>query len=595
MKTIRIGNAGGYWGDDPDALRYQVTGGDLDFITIDYLAEITMSIMNKQMRRNPETGFARDFLNHLSPVFETVMEKGIRIITNAGGVNPTGLARALGKLAAEKGLTPKIAVVDGDNILNDIDRFADEGVDFSNMETGAPYSDIRGRVLSANLYFGARPVVKALKAGADIVITGRVTDTGITLAAMMASFDWAKDDYDKLAAGIVAGHILECGAQSTGGNFTDWRKVPSFDIVGYPIAEVSEDGSVMITKHDSLGGLVSVDTVREQLLYEMGQPKNYITPDVIADFSSIRLEAAGKNRVRVFGVKGTTPTDLLKVSIAYEDGFKSEGSIIISGPDAREKAEKFAEIFWSRVGRDFEDYLTEYVGLNACHRHLAPLAESNEILLRFAVRDHDREKFERFRRKLPALILSGPPAVAVTGGAPQVRNVVSYWPALVPQEISTWEVTVFDGDDVLFHETGGWPETGGMPVTDDVDGKDSAIPAFSTETRRVPLKTIALGRSGDKGDMSNIGVIARSELAYKFIGTLLTANRVKEIFKDIVKGKVERYPVPNLLAWNFLLHEALGGGGTLSLRIDAQGKTLAHALISQEFDIPVDVLDSVES
>jgi len=594
MKTIRIGNAGGYWGDDPDALKYQVTAGNLDFITIDYLAEITMSIMNKQMRKNPEAGFARDFLNHLEPVFETVMEKGIRIITNAGGVNPAGLARALAKLAADKGLHPKIAVVDGDNILDDIDRFADEGIDFSNMENAAPYSEIQGRVLSANLYFGARPVVKALKAGADIVITGRVTDTGITLATMMASFDWAEDDYDKLATGIVAGHILECGAQSTGGNFTDWRKVPSFDVVGYPIAEVSEDGAVVITKHESLGGMVSLDTVREQLLYEMGQPKNYITPDVIADFSSIQLEAAGNNRVRVFGIKGATPTDLLKVSIAYEDGYKSEGAIIISGPDAREKAEKFAEIFWSRVGTDFEDYLTEYVGLNACHRHLAPLPETNEVLLRFAVRDHDRAKFERFRRKLPALILSGPPAVAVTGGAPQVRNVVSYWPALVQQDISTWEVTVFDGDDVMFHETGSWPETGGMPVSDDLKGEGGSAPAFSNETRRLPLKTIALGRSGDKGDMSNIGIIARSELAYKFIGTLLTADRVKEIFSSLVKGTVERYPIINLLSWNFLLNEALGGGGTLSLRIDAQGKTLAHALLAQEFDIPVDVLNSVE-
>ncbi len=594
MKTIRIGNAGGYWGDDPDALKYQVTAGNLDFITIDYLAEITMSIMNKQMRKNPEAGYARDFLNHLEPVFEMVMEKGIRIITNAGGVNPLALARALREMADKKRLRPKIAVVDGDNILDEIDQLSDEGVDFSNMENGASYSKIRGRVLSANLYFGARPVVKALKAGADIVITGRVTDTGITLAAMIASFDWPEDDYDKLATGIVAGHILECGAQSTGGNFTDWRKVPSFDVVGYPIAEVSENGDVVITKHESLGGLVSVDTVREQLLYEMGQPKNYITPDVIADFSSIQLAAAGNNRVRVFGIKGAVPTDLLKVSIAYEDGYKSEGTIIISGPDAREKAEKFAEIFWSRVGTGFEDYLTEYVGLNACHRHLAPLSETNEVLLRFAVRDHDRNKFERFRRKLPALILSGPPAVAVTGGAPQVRNVVSYWPALVPQDISTWEVTVFEGETVAFHETGSWPETGGTPVSDTLGDESGPIPVFSEETRRVALKTIALGRSGDKGDMSNIGIIARSESAYKFIGTLLTADRVKDIFKDLVKGTVERYPIINLLSWNFLLNEALGGGGTLSLRIDAQGKTLAHALLAQEFDIPVDVLASVD-
>jgi hypothetical protein len=592
MKTIRIGNAGGYWGDDPDALKNQVLGGELDFITIDYLAEITMSIMNKQLLRNPQAGYARDFIKHLDPVFETVMEKGIKIITNAGGVNPKACVNALMELARKKGLNPKIAVVAGDNILNTIDKLAEQGIDFSNMETKESYDLIKGKVLSANLYFGAKPVVDALNNGADIVITGRVTDTGITLATMMYSFGWKSDDYDKLAAGIVAGHILECGAQSTGGNFTDWEKVPCFDTVGYPIAEVSEDGSFVITKHDSLDGMVSVETVKEQLVYEMGDPYNYITPDVIADFSTIKLEDDGENRVKVKGIKGYKPTDLLKVSIAYEDGFKSTGSIIISAPNAYKKALKFAEIFWKRVGIEYEDKLTEFIGLNSCHRHLAKYDDTNEILLRFSVRDHDKSKFEKFKRKLPALILSGPSGVAVTGGAPALQNVVSYWPALVPQSISNWKVDIFEQDNIVYSNSGGWDKTGGdiRKITKVTEFNKT----FEKDTVKVPLLEIAYARSGDKGDMCNIGLIARSNLAFEYLGKVMTAKKVKDIFKDIVKGEVERFTVENLSAFNFLLHNSLGGGGTKSLQIDPQGKTYSQALLNVEIEVPKSVLDSVK-
>ncbi len=590
-RIIRIGNAGGYWGDDPDALRRQVKGGELDFLTMDYLAEITMSILNKQRQKDPEFGSARDFLHHLEPVIEDVMERGIRIVTNAGGVNPDVCARNIAEMADKYGLKPKIAIVDGDNILEDLDELVKRGGDFSNMETGESFEMIRDRVTAANLYSGALPVVKALQEGADIVVTGRVTDTGITLAPMIASFGWSLEDYDRLASGIVAGHILECGAQSTGGNFTDWEKVPSFTSMGYPIAEVSEDGSFVITKHDSLDGLVSLDTVREQLLYEMGDPLNYITPDVIADFSAIQLAKDGPNRVRVSGVKGRAPTDLLKVSMAYRDGFKSYGTILISGPDARQKAEKFNDIFWKRVDMEYEDQLTEYVGSNACHRHLAPQAEPGEILLRFAVRDHDRDKLTPFRRNLAALILSGPPSVAVTGGTPPVRDVISYWPALVHQSIADWRLRVYQGCELLMEESGGWPETGGTMETPDHIGEDE-LTEFSGPTERAPLSRIALARSGDKGDTCNVGVLARSPEAWAWLGRTLTPDRVKMLYGDLVLGDVVRHPVKNLLAWNFLLHEALGGGGTRSLRVDAQGKTLAHALLMQEFDIPVSVLNS---
>ena len=598
-KTIRIGNAGGYWGDDPGALARQVRGGHLDYISMDFLAEITMSIMQKQRGHDPKIGYARDFLGMLEEVLPDILKNKTRIITNAGGVNPVACAEAIANLAAKSGLKPKIAIVFGDDILTNLDELRSKGCAFKNMEDGRDFATVADKIEAANVYFGAGPVVEALKWNPDIIVTGRVTDTGITVAAMIHEFGWDHHDWDKLAAGIVAGHIIECGCQSTGGNFTDWHLVKSFDKMGYPIIEMNADGTFVVTKHPNTGGLVSVDTVREQLFYEMGNPKAYITPDVVADFATIKLAPDGKDRVKVSAIKGYEPTALYKVSMAYQDGFKVLGTICISGPNARKKAETFAGIFWDKVGKNFAATDTEYFGWNACHRSLGHQEDGNEIILRLSARDADQAKLRKFSKMVPALILSGPPGVCVLGGAPKPTEVVSYWPALMPKSAVRPTIALFDSGvrdektvdaDVIGHFE---------PAEMNTQRAEKASQSVHTAIKdgdtinSVPLSTIALGRSGDKGDMANIGILARSPKAFVWLESWLTAQRVKDLFQEICFGPVVRYKLENMNGYNFLLDASLGGGGTLTLRTDAQGKTFAQALLRQKAPVPQDVLDDV--
>lgn len=576
---LRIGNAGGYWGDDLGALKRQLDGGPIDVITMDFLAEITMSILHKQLQRDPKAGYARDFVTQMRTVMATAVERGVTIISNAGGARPRSCAEALLAVATESGLYPTIGVVEGDDVLDELSEWHRRGVDLSNMDDGQPFESIADRVISANAYFGAAPVVEALTRGAQIVVTGRVTDTGITVAPMMHHFGWRCDDFDKIASGIIAGHILECGAQATGGNFTDWRAVPSYHHIGYPIAEVYADGSFVVTKHQGTGGLVSVETVREQLVYEMGDPARYLTPDVVVDFTSIQLESDGPDRVRVSGVRGAAPTDSLKVSMSHAEGFKASGAVIVSGPDARAKSETFADILWNRLP-DFEATLVEHIGENATWGPLSPDTQAPEIMLRFGVRDPDRTKVQRFAAALAGLILSGPPGVAVTGGRPPAQNVVAYWPCLIPRELCTASVTTIGAteDSTVMEFTG--PTGPGQVTPTDRDGSEREPVILTGTTMTVPLSAIAHGRSGDKGDTCNIGIIARHPAVYPWLEEHITAERVKEAFRGIATGDVERFEVPNIDALNFLLHGCLGGGGTLSLHIDAQGKTYSHALLN---------------
>jgi Acyclic terpene utilisation family protein AtuA len=611
--TLRIGNAGGYWGDDPYALRRQVTGEiPLDYVSIDFLAEITMSILQKQYARDRNAGYARDFVTQVEPLLEEILKRRIRIITNAGGVNPQGCADALFEMAARRGLPLKVAVVGGDDLKGRIEELRALGISLSNMETGEELGEYRDKILSANAYFGAMPVVEALEEGPDIVLSGRVTDTGITLAALIHEFGWMPDDYDRLAQGIVASHLIECGAQATGGNFTDWEKVPSYVDVGFPILEFEPDGSFVLTKHPGSGGLVSLQTIREQFLYEMGHPQIYITPDAIADFTTMRLESDGENRVRIQGARGAPPTDLLKVSTALEDGFKSSGALIVSGPDAREKSKLFAEILWRRLeaelAREGLDALeathTELVGDDSTHGDLTPDQKPTEILLRLSCRDHGRRKLEIFRKLLPGLILSGPAGVAVTGGAPPVSEVVRYWPSLIPQEAAPATVDVWSrgaGPEppvkLLSKTDLKWPVTGGeaRAARELVDPFPTTLLAELSPSPvvEVPLMRIAHARSGDKGDTANIGLIGRSAACYVWIRENVTAERVKAWFEGIASGEVHRYLVPNLWALNFLLEESLGGGGTVSLHIDAQGKTYGQALLRCRVPIPMALLDTI--
>lgn len=597
--TLKIGNASGYWGDDPDALFRQVEGGGLDYISMDFLAEITMSIMRKQKNRDPEAGYARDFIPMLERVLPKLMKDKTKIITNAGGINPAACAAAVSAMAKKLGLNPKIAVVYGDDIMDRLDELQGKGCAFANMETGQAFGGIKSRMEAANVYFGAAPVVEALKWEPDIVLTGRVTDTGITVAAMVYEFGWSLKDWDKLAAGIVAGHILECGSQATGGNFSDWQLVKSYKKIGYPIVEVSPDSSFVVTKHTGSGGLVSVDTVREQLFYEMGDPKAYITPDVVADFSTIRLEPAGADRVRVSGVKGYEPTDSYKVSMAFADGFKCVGEIGISGPNARKKAEAFAQIFWDRVGTDFAATETEYFGYNAFHRSMAHADEGQEIILRLGARDHDEKKLKRLGKLVPSVILGGPPGVTILGGVPPVREIVSYWPALMPKTAINPEVALYEGGykearSVPTTETGNWrPSKGEAQVAESVSR--TVAQAMADNSKGVPLYEICLARSGDKGDTANVGVMARSRAAFDFLDKYLTAQRMKDLFQELCFGRVVRYKLDNMLGFNFLLENSLGGGGTMTLRADAQGKTYAQATLRQLAEIPEAVLKDVRA
>jgi hypothetical protein len=600
-KSIRIGNAGGYWGDDPHALKRQVEGGHLDYITMDFLAEVTMSIMQKQRSKNPGAGYAKDFLVMLEPVLVQVLKQKTKIITNAGGVNPLALAGAIETLGKKLGVNPRIAVVHGDDILADLPELQKKGAPFSNMETGASFHQVEGRIESANIYFGATAVVEALKWNPDIIITGRVTDTGITVAPMIFEFGWDPKDWNKVASGMVAGHMLECGCQITGGNFSDWTKVENFHEIGYPIAQVYQDGTFVLTKHDGTGGYVSIDTVREQLFYEMGNPKAYITPDVIVDFSSIELSSDGPGRVKVSHIQGHEPTPFYKVSMAYRDGYKATGSIMISGPNARAKAEKFSEIFWKRLTPNFLETSTEFIGWNSCHRSLGHAEEGNEILLRLSARAIDETSLQAFGKMIPSLILSGPPGVAVIGGVPKPGEVVSYWPALMKKDLVHPTISIWENQGVKESKSVTTTPTGNfLPPADDVQTSERATASIldvlkeNTKASYVPLYDIALARSGDKGDMANIGVLARSPLAYKFLCEALTAEKVKNWFQELCKGKVTRYRLDKLHGLNFLLDEALGGGGSMTLRTDAQGKTFSQALLRQKMAIPDAVLEDVK-
>jgi hypothetical protein len=598
MKSVlRIGNASGYWGDDPKALYRQVNGGRLDYITMDFLAEVTMSIMQKQRGRDPEAGYARDFLPMLESVLPKLLKDRTRIITNAGGVNPEACAEAIEALGKRLGVKPRIAVVYGDDILGKLGMLRAKGCRFDNMETGQAFAAVEDRIESANIYFGAAPVVEALKWEPDIIITGRVTDTGITIGAIAHELGWSLTDWDRMAAGVVAGHILECGSQATGGNFTDWQLVESYDEMGYPICEMHADGSFYITKHPGTGGLVSVDTVREQLFYEMGNAKAYITPDVVADFTTIRLAQDGKDRVKVSGIKGYEPTPLYKVSMAYADGFKVIGDIAISAPDAVAKARKFAELFWGRVGKDFAATSTELLGYDAFHRsagHELGEGRANEVLLRLGARDESREKLRAFAKQIPGVILGGPPGVAVIGGVPKIQEIVSYWPALMPKTAARPSVALWASGYAEVHEVDTTP-TGNFNADESradvaTEASRSVAEARKAGENGAPLVRIALTRSGDKGDTANIGVMARGPKSYAWLEAHLTAQVVKDIFQELCLGRVTRHALPNMQGFNFLLENALGGGGTMSLRSDAQGKTLAQGLARQKFQIPGDVL-----
>lgn len=451
--SIRIASGQGFWGDLPNAPVQQVKKGPVDYLVMDYLAEVTMSIMQKQRMKNPDWGYARDFVGVIEQILPEISTQGIKVISNAGGVNPAACKDEIIKIAREKGFNNlKVAVVDGDNILPDIDKLLKAGHELKNMDTGQPLAAIKDSLLSANVYFGCRPIVQALREGADIIITGRVTDTGLTLAPMIYEFGWKFDDYNKMATGTIAGHIIECGAQVSGGNFTDWEKVEDFVEIGFPIIEAHPNGDFYVTKHENTGGLINEMTVKEQLLYEIGNPADYITPDVIADFTTVHVEQTGPNRVKVFGIKGKPETPTYKVSASYNDGFKLTSTLVYNWPDALKKAVKGGEILQARaqkLGLTFTEFRTEYIGFNGNNEQPvteAALAEDfDEIQLRVSVSGNNKKDIDRFGMEIAPLILTGPSGVTgFAGGRPKASEIVAYWPALLAKDAVEPRVTIFE-------------------------------------------------------------------------------------------------------------------------------------------------------
>jgi len=452
-ETIRVAGGQGFWGDMLSAPVDQVRNGPIDYLMLDYLAEVTMSILQKQRARNPDAGYARDFVSLMQEILPDCVEKNITVLSNAGGVNVIGCAEAIRDTARNLDLAGKvrIGVVTGDDVLDKLDAFLAKGVEINSMDDGTPLSAIRDKVQSANVYLGAEPLVEALGKGANVVVGGRLTDTGLTLAPLMHEFGWAFDDWDRVSAGTIAGHIIECGAQSSGGNCQyDWKNIPDMANIGFPIVEASANGEFIVTKHEGTGGRVNIQSVKEQLLYEMGDPKAYITPDVVADFSSINLADAGENKVRVFGIKGNPKTDFYKVSIAYSDGWKSVGTLVYSWPEAYEKAKAADKILrerLDRLGLKFDVVLSEFVGVNATHGHLSgePSSDIPEVQFRIGVRGHNKADIERFTKEIAPLILTGPPAVTgFAGGRPKVEEIMAYFPALIPKSLIETKVAIVD-------------------------------------------------------------------------------------------------------------------------------------------------------
>ena len=439
-KIIKIANGQGFWGDSVDAPYNLVKYGKIDYLTLDYLAEVTLSIMQRQKLKNPEKGYATDFVELFQRIAVDISNKNIKVITNAGGVNPEICREKLLKIAKKLNLNIKIAIIKGDDILGDIDSLISDGVDFFNMDDNSDFSSIKNKVYSANAYIDSFSIAEALSTDANIVLAGRVSDPGLVLGPAIYEFNWKKTDYDKLATGTLAGHILECGAQCTGGNYSQWMEVPNIDNIGYPIATLSDDTTFTISKDPNSGGIINKYTIIEQVLYEMGNPKKYISPDVVVDFTSFDIKELSRDVVEVSGVKGYKDTNTYKVSINYFNGYKASGQLTVSGPDALEKAKLTSEIIWKRLERAgilFDDKLTEFLGFSSCHgQKIGKLkSKDDEVVLRLSVRDFNKEKIIRFSKELAPVITTGPPGITgFSGGRPRPQEIIAFWPCLIEKK-----------------------------------------------------------------------------------------------------------------------------------------------------------------
>jgi hypothetical protein len=585
-RIVRIGGASGAWGDSPGAVG-QLLGAKVDYLVMDFLAEVTMSLLARARMKNAEFGFPPDFVAYLEPHLAEIARRGIKVVSNAGGVNPQGCKAALERAIADLGLGLRVAVVLGDDLMAMLETFHAQGV--REAETG---ESLPAGLLTANAYLGALPIAHALGRGADIVVTGRCADSALALGALIHEFGWRPDDHDRLAAGSLVGHVLECGPQATGGIFSDWDQVPDWQAIGYPIAECRADGRFVLTKPAGTGGIVAPAAAAEQVLYEIGDPADYLLPDVGADFSGVRISRCGPDRVLIEGARGRPPTSTYKVSATHQDGWRAVLTVPIVGPDAAPKAERTAAAIIARARAlfratnlaDFAATHIEALGAEASYGPHSRARQSREVLLRLVVDHADRAALELFAREAGAIGISfAPGTTGIYSGRPKPAPIVKLFTFLV-EKADLPAPTVQVGEAP--------PETVEVPVAGrPADRPPPHAPAAQGPVPAGPTVPMALGRlaharSGDKGNASNVAVFARRPEYLPFLRRELTAQRMAGHFAHLVDGPVRRYEAPGLNALNFVMDNALGGGGMASRRIDPQGKAYGQMALEIILDVP---------
>jgi len=587
-KVVRIGGASGFWGDSRVAAPQLVASGEVDYLVFDYLAETTMAILAAARLKRPELGYATDFVDvAMRSVLGEIAARGIKVVSNAGGIHPRACVAALEALIAAAGLALKVAVVEGDDVSDRIAALAAAGT--RDIESGEP---LPAHVLSANAYLGALPIARALAAGADIVVTGRVVDSALALGPLMHEFGWRESDYDLLAAGSLAGHIIECGCQATGGLFTDWESVPDWATIGYPIAECRADGTFRITKPAGTGGLVARGAVAEQLLYEIGDPGAYVLPDVICDFRQVTIEQDGSQRVRVAGARGVAPTDTYKVSATALHGFRAAGTLVIVGIDAVKKAERTGAAIVERTSRllreagfaGFTAAHVEVIGAESSYGPHSRTRGSREVMLRVVADHADKRALELFAREIaPAGTSWSPGTTGPGGGRPAVSPLVKPFSFLLDKREAPASFSLAGRREEVSVPCVGGTLPRAVPMSiPSAAGELGGLEAIES----VPLIRLAWARSGDKGNVSNVGVVARRAEWLPLLWEWLTPLRVKAWLGHLVHGEVERFPLPGIRAINFVLHEALDGGGPSSRRLDPLGKGMAQILLDMPIDVP---------
>jgi hypothetical protein len=575
---VIIANCSGFFGDRLSAAADMVRGGPIDFLTGDYLAELTMAILFRQKIKNPEAGYVPTFLKQMEQVMGECLDKGIKVVTNAGGLNPRGLTVELKKIAETLGLNPKIACIEGDDLMPRLGELQEQGEPLTHLDKGVSLKDAGAMPITANAYMGGWGIVQALEKGADIVVTGRVADAALVVAPAAFWFGWQKNDWDKLAGATVAGHIVECGAQATGGNYSFIDEVPSFRKVGYPIAEIFEDGSTVITKHPDTGGLVSVDTVKAQLLYEIQQP-GYLTPDVTARFDTITMSQESDNRVKISGVRGEPMPDTTKVCLNCLGGYRNSITLILTGLDIEKKAEIFEDAFFDNVGGRGH-YAQEFFQLVRADKEDPPINDEAFAYLRISVMDPDQKKVNLFSAKVVELGLANFPGFTATAPPAKATPVIVHWPALISAKCITQKIYIGDEEFEI-------PFTPSDEKFGDIEPAQVTIPDVpSGKTVRIPFGRVFATRSGDKGGNANLGVWAKTPEAYAFLKNILTIAKLKELLKDTAPFEMERYELPNLLAVNFYIRGILGEGAAASVRSDPQAKSLGEYLRARVIDMP---------